>query len=97
MNSMETCVFVIPEQYDFDILQNYKEQCSDISDNKKIIVDFQHVKQADYFFLHILVSMKSCFSSCMNEVKFINYSDEINEIFEGIQLKQFLDIPNLIH
>jgi len=97
MNGMDTCVFIVPEQLDFDVLLNYKEQFSEVSGEQKIFVDFKNVKQVDYIFLHTLISMRSCFSSCRNEVHFINYSNEVNELFEEVQLKKFLNITNLIH
>jgi len=97
MNRMDIHVLTVPEQLDFDIFQHYKEQLSRLSDSVTIIVDFQHIKQIDYIFLHTLLAMKSCFSSCLNEIKFVNYSAEISELFEDVQLEQFLRAPNLIH
>lgn len=97
MNGIDTCVFIVPEQQDFDVFLNYKEQFSEVSGDKKIFVDFKNIKQVDYVFLHTLISMKSCFSSCSNEVHFINYSNEVNELFTEVHLKKLLNITNLIH
>ena len=97
MNGMDTCVFIVPEQLDFDVLLTYKERASEVSDDKKIIVDFKNIKQVDYIFLHTLVSMRACFSSCNNEIRFINYSNEVKELFDEVHLKTFLNITNLIH
>ena len=97
MNCMDIHVLTVPEQLDFDIFQTYKEQLSGLSDSVTIIVDFQHIKQVDYIFLHTLLAMKSCFSSCLNEIQFVNYSAEVCELFEDVQLEQFLRSPNLIH
>ncbi len=97
MNGINTCVFIVPEQLDCDVLLSYQEQCSEVSDDKQIIVDFKNIKQVDYVFLHTLVSMRTCFSSCNNEIRFINYSSEVKELFDEVHLKSFLDITNLIH
>ena len=97
MNSKDACIFTVPEQFEFDINKCFKDQYFDVVENSKIIVDFQHIKAVDYTFLHTLISMKSCFSSCMNEIHFINFSDEVNELLEEVHLPQFLEIPNLIH
>lgn len=94
---MDTYLLTVPEQPDFDIFLHYQEHFSNISDDKKIVVDFQLITQVDYSFLHNLMSIKYCFVSCLNEVKFINFSEELSDFFNEAQLKQFLNIPNLIH
>ena len=90
-------VLTIPEQFDFETYKLFKQQLSRLSNQCRVVVDFQHIKRVDYYFLHTLLAMATCFVSSLNEIKFINFSDEVNELFDEVNIKQLLKIPKLIY
>ena len=70
---------------------------SKLPNDVQIVVDFKHIRKVDYHFLNTLMSVRKCLSDRMNTINFVNYSSEIQELFEEIDVQEFLGLNNLVH
>lgn len=98
MNNFDSaCVISLPHDVCPTFCHEYHQEVSRLPEDVQIVVDFQYIKKVDYHFLNTLFSVKKCLSDKMNTINFVNYSKEVKELFEEIDVQNFLDLPNLVH
>ena len=96
-NLDSACVISLPQNVCPTLCMEYKQEVSKLPDDVQIIIDFKHIRKVDYRFLNTLMSVRKCLIDRMNTVNFVNYSSDIQELFEEIDVQAFLGLNNLVH
>lgn len=96
-NLDSTCVISLPHNICPTFCNEYRHEVSQLPSDVQIVIDFKHIQRVDYRFLNTLISVRKCLSDRMNTINFVNYSSEIQELFEEIDVQEFLGLNNLVH
>ena len=97
MNNYDSaCVISLPQTVCPSFCNEYRQEVTQLPEDTEIVIDFKNINKVDFHFLNTLMSVKKCLSDRMNVISFVNYSQEVQDLFDEIDVQEFLGLSNLV-